>query len=153
MKEKLERSMGLSGQPVKRGTMAHEHIVYMMLVDSAATARDRNTILKYAPLLEKLATRDDHRPYLAIAHRAYGIAHRLSMEYNHAESRLQRALDIFEELDTAWQRGRTLYELGELAQVRDNHEISRQLFTKALQEFEQLGSTADIVRTKAALKT
>ena len=87
--------------------MAHEHIVYMMLVDSAATARDQNTILKYAPLLEKLATRDDHQPYLAIAFRAYGIAHRLSMEYNHAESRLQQALDIFEELDSPWQRARS----------------------------------------------
>jgi tetratricopeptide (TPR) repeat protein len=153
VKEKLERSMGLSGQPVKRGTMAHEHIVYMMLVDSAATARDQNTILKYAPILEKLATRDDHRPYLAIAHRAYGIAHRLSMEYDHAESRLQHAFDIFEELDLPWQRGRTLYELGELAQIRNNHEISRQLFTQALQEFERLGATADVVRTKAVLET
>ena len=145
--------MGLSGQPVKRGTMAHEHIIYMMMVDSAATARDQNTILKYAPLLEKLATRDEHRPYLAITHRACGIAHRLSMEHNHAESRLQQALDIFEELDLPWQRGRTLYELGELAQVRNNHEISRQLFTQALQEFERLGASADVVRTKAALET
>ena len=144
--------MGLSGQPVKRGTMAHEHIVYMMLVDSAAIARDQNTILKYAPLLEKLATRDDHRPYMAIMHRARGIAHQLSMEYNHAESRLKQALDIFEELDTPWQRGRTLYELCVLAQDRGNLDNSRDLFVQALQEFERLGATADVVRTKAALE-
>ena len=61
MKEKLEGSLVLSGQPVKRGTMAHMHIVYMMLVDTAAKARDAETIRKYAPLLEELAKRDQRK--------------------------------------------------------------------------------------------
>ena len=144
--------MGLSGQPVKRGTMAHEHIIYMMLVDSAATARDQKTILKYTPVLEKIAIRDDHRPYLAVADRAYGIAHRLSKEYKQSENHLQQALDIFEEFDIPWQRARTLYELGKLAQVRGNDNLSREIFTEALHEFERLGAIPDASRTEVALE-
>lgn len=131
--------------------MAHEHIVYMMLVDAAATARDRTTILKYAPLLEELATRDDHRCYLAVSHRAYGIAHRLSEEYEQAETYLQQALSIFDELGTPRQLGRTLYELGELAQLRGAVDLSRDMFTKALEEFERIKAKPDAARTKAAL--
>jgi hypothetical protein len=55
VKEKLEQALDLSGQPVKRGTMAHKHIVYMMLADSAAQLRDEAGLMKYALLLEKLA--------------------------------------------------------------------------------------------------
>ena len=131
--------------------MAHEHIVYMMLVDAAATARDRTTILKYAPLLEELATRDDHRCYLAVAYRSYGIAHRLSEEYEQADAYLQKALRVFEELGTPWQLGRTLYELGELAYLRGDKDLSREMFTKALEEFDRIHAKPDAARTKAAL--
>ena len=98
--------------------MAHEHIVYMMLVDSAVRAGDETTIRRYVPKLEELALRDDHRPYLAVAHRAWGVAHRLSGEYQEAETRLEKALEIFEELGTRWQIGRTLFGLGELAMAK-----------------------------------
>jgi tetratricopeptide (TPR) repeat protein len=145
--------MGLSGQPVKRGTMAHEHIIYMMLVDSAAIAQDKGTILKYAPVLEKLAIRDDHRPYLAVAYRAYGIAHRLSKEYEQAETYLQQALKIFDELGTPWQRGRTFSELGELEKLRGNDSLSRELFTSALKDFEIIRAEPDAARTKQRLGT
>jgi hypothetical protein len=131
--------------------MAHEHIVYMMLVDSAAIARDRDSILKYAPILEELTLRDDHQPYLAVVNRAYGIAHRLSEEFDQAETRLQQALDIFEKLDTPWQVGRTLYELGQLAQVRGDDDLSKVMFTKALDEYERIDAKPDQFRTKAAL--
>ena len=132
--------------------MAHEHIVYMMLVDSAAAARDRTTILKYAPVLEELAIRDDHKPYLAVSYRAFGIAHRLAEEYEKAEDRFQQALNLYEELDTPWQRGRTLYELGELAQLRGDYSLSRDIFTHALEEFERIQAQPDAARTKAALE-
>lgn len=151
VKNKLEPALDLSGQPVKRGTMAHEHIVYMMLVDSAATARDRETILKYAPLLEELAVRDDHQPYLAIAFRASGTAHRLAKEYDRAEERLQQALKIFNALELRWQRGRTLYEMGELALARDNSNLSQELFSQALNEFESIQAMPDAERTRVAL--
>ncbi len=131
--------------------MAHEHIVYMMLVDSAAIARDRSTILRYAPLLEELANRDDHQLYLAICYRAYGIAHRLAEEYEHAETRLQQALKIFDELGTPWQHGRTLCELGELAKLRGNDELSREMFASALEEFEEIKAIPDAAWIKDAL--
>jgi hypothetical protein len=70
VRDRLVQALELPGQPVKRGTMAHEHIVYMMLTDSAAHSGDESSVRKYAPLLEELATRDNHRPYMAIAHRA-----------------------------------------------------------------------------------
>jgi hypothetical protein len=70
VKEELEEALNLPGQPVKRGTMAHKHIIFMMLTDSPAQLRDRVTLGFYAAKLEELALRDDHCPYLAVAHRA-----------------------------------------------------------------------------------
>lgn len=131
--------------------MAHEHIVYMMLVDSAAIARDKTTILKYAPLLEELAIRDEHQPYLAIAHRAYGIAHWMTKEYEQSEDRLQQALKIFEDIGLRWQRGRTLYDMGELAKLRGKNDLSREMFTQALVEFEGVQANPDAERTRALL--
>ena len=89
--------------------MAHEHIVYMMLVDAAAQAGDEAAIRKFAPRLEELALRDDHKPYLAVAQRAWGIALRIAGEHEEADSRLQKALMIFEELESRWQIGRTQF--------------------------------------------
>jgi tetratricopeptide (TPR) repeat protein len=129
--------------------MAHEHIVYMMLVDSAARAGDEAGIRKYLPSLQVLAERDEHRPYLAVAHRAAGVAHRLAGEYEQAGERLQAALEIFEQLDTRWQIGRTLFELGELESARSNDEKAEGYFTEALAAFESLDAGPDIVRTKA----
>jgi tetratricopeptide (TPR) repeat protein len=147
----LEPALGLSGQPVKRGTMAHEHIVYMMLVDAAAKARDEPAILKYAPLLEELAVRDDHQPYLAIAYRAFGIAHRLAGEYDQAEKRFLQALKIFESIGTTWQIGRTLAELGELAVRRDQNESAQEFFQGALSAFEKIQANPDIDKVKAVM--
>lgn len=132
--------------------MAHEHIVYMMLVDSATIVRDESTILKYAPLLEELAKRDDHHPYLAIAQRAWGVAHRLSGAYDDSETRLKEALEHFSELDTRWQIGRTLYELGELELARSNMDQAREYFAEALDKFESLKAAPDIERVNSVIK-
>jgi tetratricopeptide (TPR) repeat protein len=150
--DKLEPALKLSGQPVKRGTMAHEHIVYMMLVDSAARAGDEATIRKFAPRLEELALRDDHQPYLAVAHRAWGVAHRLAGEFTDAETRLAKALNIFEALGTDWQTGRTLYELGELALAQLDGGAAHKYFTRALDLFEELEAKPDIVKTAAVIE-
>lgn len=149
---KLEPALGLSGQPVKRGTMAHKHIIYMMLVDSAASTGDVKTILHYAPLLEDLAVRDDHQPYLAICHRAYGIAYMLTGKLEESESSLQMALKIFEDRETPWQSARTLYALGELANLRGQSELSREMYRKAVEKFETLQALPDVKRTKAQLE-
>ena len=150
--QRLEPALALSGQPVKRGTMAHEHIVYMMLVDSAALAGDENAIRKYTPLLQALAERDDHRPYLAIAQRAWGIAHRIAGEFDEAEERLKAALEIFSELDTRWQIGRTLLEMGELELARSNSALAKDYFTQALVAFVSVKASPGIIRTKAAIQ-
>jgi len=153
VKDKLEPSLELSGQPVKRGTMAHEHIVYMMLVDSAARAGDESTVRRFAPKLEELALRDDHKPYLAVAHRAWGVAHRLAGEFTDAETRLEKALEIFEELETRWQIGRTLFEMGELALAKNDSESAHSYFSRAQDVFEELGAGPDIAQTAAVLET
>ena len=132
--------------------MAHEHIVYMMLVDSAARIGDETAIRKFAPRLEELAVRDDHKPYLAVAHRAWGIAHRLSNEYPEAEARLEKALEIFEELESRWQIGRTLYEMGELALAQTDGGAAHSYFMLAQAKFEELGAGPDIARTAAVLE-
>ncbi len=152
VKSRLEPALKLSGQPVKRGTMAHRHIVYMMLVDSAVHARDKASILEFAPRLEKLATKDDHQPYLAVSHRAFGVAHRLSDEFEQAEIRLQKALGIFERIGALWQSGRTIFELGELAAQRGKNDLASELFNNAMKKFEDLGALPDIERTRAVLK-
>ena len=151
VKEKLDPALKLSGQPVKRGTMAHEHIVYMMLVDSAARAGDEAGIRRYVSQLEELATRDDHRPYLAVAHRARGIAHRLAGEYTEAEVRLKQALEMFEELGSYWQIGRTLFALGELTLAKPEMEAAGDYFSRALVAFEGMGAKSDVSRAKAML--
>ncbi len=153
VKDKLEPALQLSGQPVKRGTMAHEHIVYMMLVDSAARAGDDAAIRRFAPKLEELALRDEHKPYLAVAHRAWGISHRLAGEYSEAETRLNKALEIFEELETCWQIGRTLFEMGELALAKADDEAANNYFSRANDLFEDLDARPDIIRTQDKIKT
>jgi tetratricopeptide (TPR) repeat protein len=150
VENRLGSALELSGQPVKRGTMAHEHIVYMMLVDSAVRAGDEAAIRKYLPALQALAERDAHRPYLAVAHRAEGVTHRLAGEFEQAGERLHAALEIFEQLGTLWQIGRTLLELGELELARSDSEAAEGYFARALAAFERLGAQPDIERVKAA---
>lgn len=131
--------------------MAHEHIVYMMLVDAAARAGDEAAVRKFAPKLEELALRDKHKPYLAVAHRAWGVAYRLAGEYAEAEERLKAGLKIFEDIGTQWQAARTLFEMGELALIKGEKEVAQENFSHAQELFEQLGARPDITRTEAML--
>jgi len=151
VKEQIDRAIELAGQPVKRGSMAHDHDVYMVLADAAAQSQDADAIKKYAPRLEELATRDGHKLYLAIAHRAQGIAHRLAGEHAKAEARLNKALKIFDDLGTRWQIGRTLFALGELEAARSKKAKARDYFTRALAAFEALEANPDIERARAVL--
>jgi tetratricopeptide (TPR) repeat protein len=151
VKEQMGQALELSGQPVKRGTMAHDHDVYMVLTDTAVLQRDAASLRAYTPRLEELATRDGHRLYLAIAHRAWGVTHRLSGEYVEAHARLERAMALFAELGTRWQIGRTLFELGELERARSDGPKARENFERALAEFEALKAEPDAGRVRAAL--
>jgi len=144
--------MELPGQPVKRGTMAHEHVMYMMQADSAAQERDLPALKRYAPLLEELALRDEHRPYLAVAHRAQGVAFRLAGDHAKAETRLKKATELFEELDTPWQLGRTLFELGELDLDRSDGNSARRHFSQAVKAFEVVKAASYLDLTRERLQ-
>lgn len=132
--------------------MAHKHIVYMMLAESAAQLRDGDALIRYSSLLEELAARDDHQPYLAIAHRSWGIAHRLNGEYDEAGARLRKALALFNELEAHWQIGRTHVEIAELALAQSDTAGARDQFSQALSEFETIRAKPDMERTRAALE-
>jgi hypothetical protein len=148
----LENALMLAGQPVKRGTMAHDHDVYMTLTDTAAQQYDAAGIALYAGWLEELAQRDQHRLYLAIALRARGIAHRLAGEPDKAEPLLRRALERFQEMGTRWQSGRTLTELGEVERARQNVLQARDYFARAVAEFEAVGALPAASRVRVALE-
>jgi len=151
--EKMETALDKPGQPVKRGTMAHDHDVYMQLTDAAGQRRDEKAIRRYAPVLEQLALRDDHQLYRAIADRAWGIAHRLAGEYEEARSRLDRALDRFNSLETPWQIGLTLFELGELFKAMGQPASAGDYFSQALSRFEKIKAAPDAKRARAALES
>lgn len=148
----MESALALPGQPVKRGTMAHKHIVYMMIADAAAQSRDLDALTRYASLLEELALGDEHLPYIAVAHRSWGVAHRLNKNYDEATARLKQALALFEELETTWQTGRTLLELAELALAQADQSGARDYYAQALTSFETMGALPDVQRTRAALQ-
>jgi tetratricopeptide (TPR) repeat protein len=150
--ENLESALDLSGQPVKRGTMAHEHIVAMMLAEAAAQLEDASALRRYGSLLETLTLRDGHQPYLAVAHRAWGIACTLDGEYGEAEARFNQALDLFTELDFPWQLGRTRTEMARLAEARSQPERARHHLEAALSQFESLGAKPELEQTRAALE-
>ena len=152
VKEKLELALKLSGQPVKRGTMAHEHIVYMMLADAAAHLGDVAALRRFASKLETLAIQDDHQPYLAIANRAWGIACRVDGEYADAEARFMKALELFDKLDSRWQMGCTLYEMAKVHLARSDQAQAHEHFSRALKEFEIMGAMPDVERTRTALE-
>ncbi len=130
-----------------------DHDLYAMLADAATQQRDQAALRQYAPLAEETATRYGHALYQAVAHRAWGVAHRLVGEYADAEMRLSQALELFHGLDTRWQIGRTLYELGALALARSNTAEARDHFSRALAAFEDMRAAPDTARVHAALET
>ena len=123
-----------------------------MLADAAAQQRDEEALRHYAPLAEATAIRYGHMLYQAIAHRAWGVAHRLEGDYAGAEARLLRALELFQGLETRWQIGRTLVDLGEVARARGDIAAARDHYDRALAAFEAMGAVPDAVRTRTMLQ-
>ena len=128
-----------------------EHDLYAMMVDAAAEQGDAAALQQYAPLAEQSAARHDHKLYLAVAHRAWGVAHRLAGQVPQAEARLSQALALFEALDTRWQIGRTLLELGELALSHADREAARHYMSRALATFDEVGAAPYAARTRDRL--
>ena len=134
-----------------RGLLFHDTELYAMHLDVAVRQRDEVALRQYAPLAEETAIRDEHVLHEASAHRAWGVLHRLQGEYAAAEARLSRALEQFQGLESRWQIGRTLYELGKLAQARTDAASAHDYFARALTAFEEMNAAPDIERTRAAL--
>jgi hypothetical protein len=132
--------------------MAHDHEIYMTLADTAVELRDAEALRKYAHPLETLASRDNHRLYLAIAHRALGVEHRLAGERAPAETRLRQALELFTKVGARWQIGRTLFELGEL-NLTDSRPKAREYYSQALGAFEEIHAAPNAERTRVALNS
>jgi tetratricopeptide (TPR) repeat protein len=148
----LEAALNKPGQPVRRGTMAHDHHVYMLLADAAAQCRDAAALNRYVPRLRELAERDGHQLYLGIARRAEGVARRLAGNLDDAQVCLEQAAEIFSQLETSWQLGRTHMELAELEQARANPAAAKAHLSRALGAFESLGAATDAERAREALK-
>ncbi len=151
VKHHLQQALDKTSTLTKWGSAAHEQDVYALLADVAARERDAVAVRHYASLAEEMAARSEHTLYQGIAHRAWGVAHRLAGEYAQAEARLARALALFGELDTRWQMGLTLFELGELAVTQTHGAAARDYFSRALSLFEEMRARPDVARTRAAL--
>jgi tetratricopeptide (TPR) repeat protein len=151
VRARLESALGKPGQPVRRGTMAHDHHVYMLLTEAAAQQRDPAGLAVYLPQLLAVAERDDHRLYRGIAARAQGVASRLAGDPLAAAQHLARAHEFFAALNTRWQLGRNFVERAELAQAEHDPARARALLTQALDIFAALQATPDFERTHAAL--
>ena len=132
----------------KTATWVGEHDLYAMLADAAAQQRDESALQKYAPLADEFASHYDHKLYQAIAHRAWGVVHRLASQYPEAEIRLNRALELFQKLEARWQIGRTFTELGEVAHSHAENTAAREHFSHALSAFEGIGVLPDVARTR-----
>lgn len=133
----------------KTAAWVGEHDVYAMLADVAVQQRDEASLQKYAPLAEEFASRYDHKLYRAIAHRAWGVFHRLAGQYDEAQLRLNQALEIFQQMNARYQIGRTLVELGELAVAQKNPPAAREHFTSAIGVFELIHAAPDLARARS----
>jgi hypothetical protein len=147
----METALTMPGQPVRRGTMAHEHDAYAILADVAARQRDATALQQYAPRIEALAERDNHRLYRAVALRALGVASRLDGELSASQRRLETARDQFAALGARWQMGHTLLELAEGARAQTDSAQVRALLAEALNLFQIMGAEPDAERTRDML--
>jgi tetratricopeptide (TPR) repeat protein len=134
------------------GFLMNETEWYFLLADLAVLERNEVALRQYAPPAEETAVRDGHLLFQAGSHRAWGVLHRLEGKYEEAETRLNQALELFQELGTRWQIGRTLYELAELALAQTDKAQARDYFSRALAAFEEMKAVPDAARTRVALE-
>lgn len=72
------------------------------------------------------------------------MAHFLTEEFDQSEEKLNQALEIFERLGMTWQSGRTLAELGMVAQAKNELSKAAEFFTRAGQLFEAIHARPDL---------
>ncbi|GJQ34108.1 MAG: hypothetical protein JETCAE01_01180 [Anaerolineaceae bacterium] len=127
--------------------------LYAMLADVASQQGDAEVIAKYAHLAEREALEYRHILHQAVAHRAWGVYHRLRNEYDESALRLHKALDIFKILETKWQIGRTYLELGKVAETIHDFHTARSHYNEALKAFEEMKATPAVTTTRKRLNS
>lgn len=132
--------------------MAADLDMYIMAADSAARAHDEVGLGSYLAIAEESAARANHNLYVAVARRARGVSHRLAGELDQAADQLAQAADEFRAMDTPWQIGRTLLELGEVEHDRGYADLAMEHFSEALTAFEGLNAGPDTDRARTALE-
>lgn len=132
--------------------MAADMDMYTMAVDNAARSEDEETLRSFLPIAEVSADRIGHALYQAVLQRALGVAHRLAGEHDEAASQLSAAVEKFQQLDTPWQLGRTLLELGEVERSRGNVESAKDHFAEALSAFTIIGAVPYADRATTSLE-
>ena len=137
--------------PVKWGSAATDQDLYAIRVEAALGESGEAELWQHASELERLARQSGHRLYQGVAHRAWGVSHRLAGEYTQAAERLNMALAQFEALGTRWQAGRTLCELGELALLQTDTASARTYLNRAIQAFEELRAIPDATKVRQRL--
>lgn len=150
VRQHMESALTMSARPT--GSPTGDHDYYAMLADAAALQYDEKALRKYAPLAEETATRIDHKLYTAIAHRAWGVAHRLAGEDAQARERFVRAAELFAEYPAPWQMARSYSEMGELARNQGKITEAHDHFARALSGFEKMRAAPDAARTRAAIR-
>lgn len=139
-------------RPSKGWATFGDHDLYSLLVDAAMIQRDETALRQYISLAEESARRYDHKLYQAIAHRARGVLHHLAGEYAEAEAQLNQALELFSNMNTHYQIGRTLFELGEIAAALTETDRARGYFYRALEVFESIQAITDVARVRSRWK-
>ncbi|MFQ5942193.1 MAG: hypothetical protein ACE5JF_01440 [Anaerolineales bacterium] len=137
----------------ERGSMAADLDLHVMAVDAAARARDREHLNELVPISEEAAKRANHELYIAVARRARGIKHRIDGEIDQAADQLSGAADEFRALDTPWQIGRTLLELGEVERDRGHTDRAKEYLSEAIEAFVGLGAVPYEERARSALES
>ena len=128
------------------------HDLYALLVDIAVREGSEANIRRYVSLAEETATRQGHRLYQAIASRAWGVLHLIDKESELAQAKLEQALDIFSDLETDWQSGRTYFELFNLAKVNGDQERAKDYLSLSQSAFEKVGAVIEVESVKKAQK-
>lgn len=117
-----------------------DHELYVLLADVAAQQRDETMLSTYAPQAETVSVRLKHTLYQAIALRALGILDEIHGRMARAEARLKQSYELFQRLETRWQMGRTLLDLGQLSAAEGKNKEASEYFAQAVNEFESMGA-------------
>lgn len=116
-----------------------DHEVSVLLADIGAMHRDIPLLAAYALQADEISLSLDHHLYHAIALRALGILDWLNGESAQAAARLTESCRIFQQIDTRWQLGRTLSDLGEVSAGLGRSEEAESYFARSRNILEDMG--------------